>query len=231
MTKTFQYSQESLALVQKTLNNFKNQGAAKDYEIRIDDLTVVHRTDNLQKFNFYKESLNEYSTVVVVFLFKGKSRKYDKYVLERKGKVSPDPNTTTEDYINGEIKKALDLRRQEIDFSRLKEQNRQLKKRGKRLNKKLQDLEKGNKNALKELIQLAAVHFGSAKVEEIPKAINGIPTADLMRMMNAYRKEWGDELFARTLGISIAIGKSPELMPIIEEIINKNIKENEDKTS
>ena len=69
---------------------------------------------------------------------------------------------------------------------------------------------------------MAALHFGNLKTEgrELPKTIHGIPTEDILKMMDQKRKEIGDELFGRCLGIMLEVSMNPEVVPAAEKMID-----------
>lgn len=230
-TKTFKYSKDNVELVFDLLTNYKSQGTPKEYDIQLDGITVVQRTNDLNSFYSFMSFLSEYTRSVCVRLFLGKSRKCDKYVLQQQGNVSPDPHMTTEDYIKQEVKKRLDDDKKEFEYTMLLDENRKLRKSKKKLKKKVQELEESKLNSVKELIQMATLHFGNFKPgdKDMPKAINGIPTEDILRMMDEKRQEMGDEMFGRCLSILLAVAMNPELIPMMEELIKHFEKERNEK--
>ena len=231
MTRTYKYSKETVSHVYNNLLNFKNQGNAKDYEIRIDDLTVVQRTKNMGNFHLFKKALYDYSMDVSIFLYKGNSRKYDKYILERKGKVSPNANQTTQEFIDEQVAKKIAEQNRQIENSRLLEENKQLKKRVKRLKRQNEKLEDKQTNGLKDLITLVTTSLPhlTGNNSDIPTEINGIKTTDLLKMINEKRVAWGDEVFTKVIAVTLTIGEHTELLNEVEQKLLLKNKKNENK--
>lgn len=221
MTHTFQYNNTTIQHVFDQLRNFKNQGTTKDYEIRIDNLTVVQRTKNLGNFHLFKKSLTEFSEAISFLLYKGNSRKCDKYILTRKSNQRSISTLATEEYIEQEINKRIKEDKREVDLARLKEENRQLKKQLQKSETRNNNLEAKKSGDLKEIISLITTHLPNltgGKVE-LPTELNGIKMTDLIGMVNNCRTRWGDETFGRVLGITMTIGDDFELLKTVENLL------------
>lgn len=221
MTHTFQYNNTTIQHVFDQLRNFKNQGTTKDYEIRIDGLTVIQRTKNLGNFHLFKKSLTDFSEAISFLLYKGNSRKCDKYILTRKSDQRSVSTLATEEYIEQQINKRIKEGKREVDLARLKEENKQLKKQLRKSEARNNSLEAKKSGDLKEIIGLITTHLPSLTVSkaEIPTELNGIKMTDLMQMVNDCRTRWGDETFGRVLGITMTIGDDLELLKTIENLL------------
>ncbi len=114
MTRTYQYNNDTAKHVFNQLQNFKQQGNTKDYEVRIDNLTVVQRTKNLDNFHLFKQSLNQFTEAVSILLYKGSSRNYDKYVLTRKTEEESKPDLASEEYLKQRLDDWIKKRRRRL---------------------------------------------------------------------------------------------------------------------
>lgn len=227
MKKTLAYNSDSLSMIRHYLQNQTDQRNPRDFEIRIDDLVVVRRTSDLSLFHLFKESLSENSNEVSFIIYKGNSRRYDKYVLVRKMNGSPDPNMTAQEYINHKVEEAILKDRQEAEMSKLRQKTKSQKAKISVLKGRVRELESKNNGEVNALLKLASGFIspsGGAKPEE---QLNGISNDDLAKMISDYRTQFGDEVFAEALGVALQVAKYPKLIEPVKEFMNQQIKEHE----
>lgn len=196
MTRTYPYNNTTIKHVFEQLKNFKNQGNTKDYEVRIDDLTVVQRTNNINNFHLFKKSLTNFSKAIRILLYKGNSRKYDQYVLNRKIENKQIPDLAPEEYLQRKLDEWISKEKKEIHFARLKEENKQLKKQLKKIEAKNRELQAKKSIDLDGIMKFATqlpqlINNQSKPDQTLPTELNGIPMTDLLQMINGYRKSWG----------------------------------------
>ena len=227
MIKTLVYSSDSLDMIQLRLRNLKNQGNPRDYEIRIDDFVVVRRTSDLSQFHLFKKSLTQSSNEVSFIIYKGKSRKYDKYVLERNVNGSPDSNMTSQEYIKHKVAEALEKDRQRDELSKLRKKTKSQKAKISILEDRIAELEAKNKGELQELLKLASVYLNPSAQSNSQKSLEGISNDDLVKMINHYRTKCGEDVFRESLGIALQISEHSELIGPVKEFINQRITEDE----
>jgi len=226
MTRTYQYNKETVKHVFKQLMNFKNQGNTKDFEVRIDDLTVVGRTNNLENFRLFKKSLTSFCETVRILIYKGNSRKYDQYILTRNVDNEARPNLAPQEYLKQKLDEWISKEKKEIDFARLKEENKQLKKQLKKSETRNETLQAKKSIDLEGIMKVAAqipqlMGNKNESKEKLPEDLNGTPTTDLLGMINSYRENWGEEIFQRVLGVTITLGNDLELLKTVEELIKE----------
>lgn len=227
MIKTLVYSSDSLDMIQLRLRNLKNQGNPRDYEIRIDDFVVVRRTSDLSQFQLFKKSLTQSSNEVSFIIYKGKSRKYDKYVLERNVNGSPDPNMTSQEYIKHKIAEALEKDRQGAELSKLKRKTKSQKAKISVLKDRVKELESKNKGDLTALLQLASGYLSPSGETKPEVQLNGISNDDLVKMISHYRAKYGEQVFGQSLGVALQLAEHPKLIEPVKEFINEQIEEDE----
>ena len=230
MVKTLTYNSANIKMIYDHLVNHNNQGVSKDFEIRIDDLTTIHRTDDLGRFYLFKKSLTHFSNEISFILYKSKSRRNDKYILVRKGNVSPDPKMTTQEYIDKEVAKALKRQEQQLEFARLEDETQSQKQTITALRARVLELETKNKGDLKELIQLISMKFGSKPTTQADnKDVNGVSTDDLVKMINHYRQKFGEKVFEDAMGIALQVADHPKIINEVKQFINQKITSYENK--
>ncbi len=231
MTRTYQYNKDTVKHVFKQLMNFKNQGNTKDYEVLIDDLAVVGRTNNLENFRLFKKSLTSFCETVRILIYKGNSRKYDQYILTRNVENEATPNLAPQEYLQQKLDEWISKEKKEIHFARLKEENKQLKKQLKKSEARNATLQAKKSIDLDGIMKIAAqlpqLIGGKSETDNTPpNELNGIPMTDLLKMINDYRKSWGDEVFQRALGVTITLGNDLELLKVVEQLIKTKGDEN-----
>jgi len=221
MTHTYEYNDFTLENVLDQLICFKDQGIEKDYEIRIDEQTVVSRTNDLSRFNLFKRLLNKFSSTVSFILYKGKSRKYDRFDLHLDNSSLDGLMTAPKKFIDTEVDKILFAERRKLKRKALKKENKQLKAQVEYLSEQNRELEKNKSGVLKEILTVVSAFAPnlSGNGNPINGDINGINMSDILQMINKCREDWGEERFGRVLGVSITLGNNTELLDKAEQLI------------
>ena len=83
------YNRERLDFLKQLLINSVETGKPQDYEIRVDDMRVVPRTNNPELFENYEDFITEQTRRVLVMLYEGVSRKNTKYLFHLKEEDMP----------------------------------------------------------------------------------------------------------------------------------------------
>lgn len=226
MIKTIAYTTDSLDMVRLYLQTQKNKGTPRDYEVRIDDLVVVRRTPDITKFNLFKQALTTSSSEVSFIIYKGRSRKYDKYVLLRQSNGSPDPTMSTQEYINKKVSEALDKERREVEVSILRRKTKTQKVKISFLKKRIGELEARNKGDLQDLLQLASSFMSPSSDQNSNESLNGISDDNLINMITHFRSKFGEKVFAEALG-TLVIAENPTLIEPVKVLMNEQLEENE----
>jgi hypothetical protein len=224
MHKTLPYTAQSIQMIFDNLKNLQNQGITKDFEVRVDDLTTVHRTSDLSKFSCYENALSENTNKVCFLLYKGHSRRYDKYDLLLKKQVNSQTDFKNQQYIEQRVAEALELYQQQTRLATLVEETKTQKKIIEKLESKISELESKNKNEMSALLQLAKNFLPSPSPETIGKELNGVPSGELAEMIGYYRKEFGEEVFSKAMGIALQVAKQPELITEVNAFINQKMR-------
>ncbi|WP_343635241.1 hypothetical protein [Fluviicola sp.] len=82
------YKPEIIQRIFEQLCFLEKQGQSRDYEIRLDQFTVVPRTNLPGSFFNYEACIDEWTKEVSIWLYKGASRVADKYIFILKEEVS-----------------------------------------------------------------------------------------------------------------------------------------------
>lgn len=227
MTKTLPYNAVNLKKIYNNLVTLDIQGVPKDFEVRIDDFTVIHRTNDLSKFYLLQKSITNYSCELNIILYKGKARRYDKYIFYINNNQSPDPNLSTDEYVKKKVAEIVATREKEREFNRLNEENTSQKQLIVELKKENEELKAKNKGELKEMLQMLGTQFNTSATA--PNDLNGIPNDQLMKMIADARKKFGDEVFKDIMGIALITGENPAIIKDVIKFINDKIQDHENK--
>ena len=227
MTKTLPYNAANIKRIYNNLVLLDSQGVPKDFEVRIDDFTVIHRTNDLSKFYLLQESITNYSSEINIILYKGKARRYDKFIFYVNNNQSPDPKMSTEEYVNKRVKEILAIQEKERELKRLNEENITQKQLIADLKKENRALKAKNTGELKEMMQMFGKQFNASA--SVPNELNGIPNDELMKMIKDARKKFGDEVFKDIMGIALITGENPAIIKDVVKFINDKIQDNGNK--
>lgn len=83
------FNEGQIALIKKALANRAEKGKPADYEIRVNQMPVVQRTNDIEKFDGYKEFYSEITTdEVSILIYEGQSRNNTHHLFIRQEKPS-----------------------------------------------------------------------------------------------------------------------------------------------
>jgi hypothetical protein len=215
------YSFERIEELYEHLVFRAQSGQPIDYEIRIDHLVVVQRTNDPERFHEFEPQLRDTTRELYVVLFKGTSRKSDKHCFVLQEIAEPQSfQQQLEEAIRRE-KEAL-LIRLEMEYLRkkVKSQKRTIKDLKRTIEQHGASGE-GIANVLKEL-------SSSPMVKDLLKgkspntdtaALGALPNEEIVSVIEHYRNHLGEETFQALLGTMLALAQSPKLIPEVRQFI------------
>jgi hypothetical protein len=197
-----------------------------DYEIRIDHLVVIRRTNNSVRFYDFESQLKETSCELRVIIFKGNSRKSDKYCFVVREVAEPQSFQQQLEQAVKREKEAM-LTRMEMDYlqKKVKDQKKTIKDLKHALEQR-GGAESGMADVLKELSgsQLVKGMFAGKSISDDPTALGALPNDEIFNVIQHYRTELGEESFQELLGTMLAMAQSPSLIPKVRTFITQNSK-------
>lgn len=236
MIRRFTYNDYYIDLVYQYLKSFKKQKINKEYEIRIDGLTVVERTQDLNHFYWFKKYVDELMTRVSFVFYKGRSRKSDQYILERilQGSQS---EVFDQAEIDKEVQSRTEAFEKEMKFKFLKRKNKELKQRLNNALNQNKELTSKQDNGLNQFMTSIGSHFkgasinsgDSSNIKNLPQEIGGVPLNELLGLIKAKQIQWGDDVLGRSIGVAMNIGNDTDLLEKIEHLIKSNTQTNEEE--
>ena len=126
------YSEGRINNIYNMLSDFSERNQPKDYKIKVDDMEVVHRTNDISLFNLYENIVNEHTRRIEIFIFLGKSMHCSRYLLlmkeweQEKGMSLEKLNETIQNALAKE-RQRLEQEQQKEHYAKLEKENSDLK--------------------------------------------------------------------------------------------------------
>lgn len=123
-------SEGQIALVKKVLTSRAEKGKPGDYEIRLDKMSVVQRTNDVERFNSYKEFFSKETREISILIYEGHSRNnthhlFIKQEVQKEEDWNPYSKMSPEDIINERVSHEKRV----WENQKLQEENNDLKKK------------------------------------------------------------------------------------------------------
>lgn len=234
------YNTEIIQRLYEQLCFLRGQGNSRDYEIRLDYLTVIPRTDNTDVFYSYEACLGEWTKELSIWIYKGSSRVADKYTFVLK-ESEADKGGYTQIQVDALIARTKRDYAQGMEMSQLrskvKEQKKTIKKLRTALEAKQNDTSGQVANLITSLGKTTLLDGVLNKSEEQkqtgqsgnePNPNNGLDTTQLFAVLEHYRKELGETDFQAVLGTTMTLAQHPNLIAPVRAFIQQQI-DNESK--
>ncbi len=172
------YTAQKINLLFQLLQSDYEDGRPREYDICVDDLKVVRRTTDPEKFFAHEDFINEETNYITVTLYEGTSKRNTRYVYNMKdGEVEKAGLSGIEQTVNDKI----NAQRKQWDFEQLQKENEDLKGELEEQNEYIEKLEtmleeeKSKKASIKdnwsEVFSLAL----EGMVRRNTHLLNGIP--------------------------------------------------------
>lgn len=173
------YSDTKINLIYQMLLGEKEAGNPKEYDIRIDELKVVSRTNDPERFFAHEDFIQENTRNVTVCLYDGASRRCTRYIL-----LLTDEEPSKQQALAGierTISEKIVLERDKWEFEQLKkeyerqaEQLREAEEYHGQLQERIRELE-AEKQSRPNKMQDTIISLAGLYLSKNPNALNGIP--------------------------------------------------------
>jgi len=126
------YSEEKINLLKQLLQNSKQGGHAQDYEIKVDEMRVVPRTNDVEQFDNYEAFVGDTTRSVTIMIYDGTSRNNTKHIfsLQEEPRSKPAPSLSgvelEQKVQNGVEERVKEIKRQ-MKYERMEEENEELR--------------------------------------------------------------------------------------------------------
>ncbi len=124
------FNNERMELIKQLLQNSVETGKPQDYEIRVDGMRVVPRTNDPELFDKYEDFVKEKTREILVMLYEGVSKKNMKYLFHLRDEDMPQPNGKALSGIEVEkiVSEKLEQQKQQMKQEQIEKENKEMKK-------------------------------------------------------------------------------------------------------
>jgi len=124
------YNSDRMSMLKQLLINNAESGKPTDYEIRVDDMKVVPRTNDVDQFDNHEEFVNEETRKVIVLIYDGTSRRNTRHTFLLKEEKKPQQqNTLSGIEVQKMVSEQLTRHKKEWERELLEKENTDLKKK------------------------------------------------------------------------------------------------------
>lgn len=173
------YSSNRVNLIYQMLCNEAEQAQPKEYDVRVDELKVVSRTSDPERFFQHEDFILPDTRYVTVCLYDGGSRRCTRYVLLLKEEESATKGAL--DGIEHTMGEKLQQERRQWQYELLQKENEDLKARladAEEYQEQLQDTVRqmqGEKSSTTNKITETVLNFAGLYFSKNPQVLGGIP--------------------------------------------------------
>jgi len=209
------------------------------YEIRMDHEQIIPRSTDLAGFFIFQDYIFSTTESIEIWVYKGNSRRYDKYVFECSPKSTASPVDIEALLAEERRKMQKEWEHQQLvrELKNSKEKCKELKEDNRQFRERIQQLEAEAKNAnvvqelmgvLKHSSLLEKFSGNTSKVlndagTQEPVSLHGIPGKELLEILNEIQHDLGEEKFQFFLGTALMLGKHPAVIPQVRKLIEQSI--------
>jgi hypothetical protein len=116
-------------MLKQLLINNAESGKPTDYEIRVDDMKVVPRTNDVDQFDSHEEFVSGETGKIVVLIYDGTSRRNTRHTFLLKEEKNQQQNTLDGTEVKKMLSEQLKQQRKEWEHELLEKENAELKKK------------------------------------------------------------------------------------------------------
>jgi hypothetical protein len=159
------YSSGKVTLLRQLLENNAQAGTPTDYEIRVDGMKVIPRTNNHELFDNHEDFVNQETAEITIILYEGNSRRSTRHVLSLKEEPKKETVPPPAPGLSGvEVEKMMEdklrAQRQEIEFGLLRKEVKELKERAEDSEQYADELEGVVEKAKANGNKIGGLHWG-----------------------------------------------------------------------
>lgn len=179
--KTEKYNTEKIELIKRSLEQLKEMGQSHFYEIHVDGLRAVPKSEDIERFDQYEMYISRDSEEIKILLYQGLSNRYDTFIFLMKGGERPEPATlnATPEIVEDKIMQAMRERDITDYCKRITELEKELEEAQDYISdieEKLLELNKTSDKQSRFWDMLTAVLVkGNDMIQRNPKLLENIP--------------------------------------------------------
>jgi hypothetical protein len=155
------YSSNRINMLHQILVNDKEQGCSRDFDIKVDELKVVQRTNDPERFFLHEEFVQPETTCITINIYDGSSRRCTKYQLYF-GEIQN--NGITLSGIENTIQEKIGAERKNWEFDQLKKDKEEQAKQLVEAEEYIEQLEESLSNVRAEYDEVRGKRVGMAEM-------------------------------------------------------------------
>lgn len=227
MEERMAYNEQNANRIYRRLENATKQGSPIEYEIRIDSFVSVHRTTDLELFDWHESDLDENSEKITFLLYRGKSQHSDRFELIKTPTASLFGLQTKEERIETSIaafRKEQEEQERERKLHKLRRKVKKLKRILHTQDSLITELQTKQSFDFKELVPLLQSIRPAMGMESVPNeaTLAGIPVSTLLPEFEKAEKQYGRERIVESMMIMLDILPSKSLIKKVKELIKNH---------
>jgi len=158
------YDSGKIAMLKQLLENNARNGRPTEYEIKVDELKTVPRTNDPAQFDSHEDFITADTRTVTIILYEGQGKSSDKHIFSMNGQTQaeqaqPVPSLSGID-IDKKVDEKVEAVKKQMEYDKLVEENKELKEEAKEAEDYIEKLEKALEQEKKERLKIKGVHVG-----------------------------------------------------------------------
>lgn len=157
------YDSGKIAMLKQLLENNARNGRPTDYEIKVDELKAVPRTNDPAQFDNYEDFFSPDTRTIIITLFEGHGRSSDKHIFSMGGEqvkqAEPSPELSGTD-IDKKVDEKVEVLKKQMEYDKVVEENKELKEQVKDAEDFIEKLEKALELEKQGRLKIKGIHLG-----------------------------------------------------------------------
>jgi septum formation inhibitor MinC len=157
------YDSGKIAMLKQLLENNARNGRPTEYEIKVDELKAVPRTNDPAQFDSYEDFFSPDTRTIIITLFEGQGKSSDKHIFtmgsEQLKQAEPAPSLSGLD-IDKKVDEKVETLKKQMEYDKVVEENKELKEQVKDAEEFIEKLEKALELEKQGRLKIKGVHVG-----------------------------------------------------------------------
>jgi hypothetical protein len=157
------YDSGKIAMLKQLLENNARNGRPTEYEIKVDELKAVPRTNDPAQFDSYEDFFSPDTKTIIITLFEGQGKSSDKHIFimgsEELKQAEPAPSLSGLD-IDKKVDEKVEAVKKQMEYEKVIEENKELKEQVKDADEYVDKLEKALELEKQGRLKIKGIHVG-----------------------------------------------------------------------
>lgn len=156
------YDSGKIAMLKQLLENNARNGRPTEYEIKVDELKAVPRTNDPAQFDSYEDFFSPETRTIIITLFEGQGKSSDKHIFSINGQqaqAEPAPTLSGID-IDKKVDEKVGAVKKQMEYEKVVEENKELKEQVADAEEFIEKLEKALELEKQGRLKIKGIHVG-----------------------------------------------------------------------